>query len=382
MKFDKQNNKVIIALMADIMKYPPTLNLVRLLLDNGYRVCLIAQSRGELQPEIIESPLFVFKKINAPSGFNIADRIKRRIFSGGQIKKIVSANYASGDIVWVATDMTARVIGSDLNKYKFVLQILELEEKCQLFKGSKWLTFPIKKYAQKAYKVVVPEINRAYIQKIWWNLSETPVVLPNKPYTISYGKLDTNTKELIEKLRQEKRKKIIYLGVIDKDRDFSVMMDVVEDFKDEFCFYIFGSVYDDLKDSFDALLKKHPNTKYMGFVNPPQHLALLENADIGLLPYYINSCEPCDYQLNTLYCAPNKIFEYAGYELPMIGSELLGLQTPFEKYNIGVCCDMMNKESIVAAINKLSVEHDEMKKNCKDFFDSVDLVNIIEKIIN
>ena len=30
--------------------------------------------------------------------------------------------------------------------------------------------------------------------------------------------------------------------------------------------------------------------------------------------------------LNALYCAPNKIYEYAGCNIPMIGTDVLGLK--------------------------------------------------------
>ena len=38
----------------------------------------------------------------------------------------------------------------------------------------------MKRYAEKAYKVVVAEYNRAHIQKAWWSLKRLPEIWPNK----------------------------------------------------------------------------------------------------------------------------------------------------------------------------------------------------------
>lgn len=86
--------------------------------------------------------------------------------------------------------------------------------------------------------------------------------------------------------------------------------------------------------------------------------------------------------INALYCAPNKIFEYAGSNVPMIGTDVLGLREPFEKYNIGVCCDSLDEEVIIDAIKLVDENHEVMKKNCRKFFDSVNLDEIVERIIN
>ena len=109
---------------------------------------------------------------------------------------------------------------------------------------------------------------------------------------------------------------------------------------------------------------------------------MLKYARIGLLTYVANPIESEAIQLNALYCAPNKIFEYAGSALPMVGTNVPGLKEPFEKYNIGVCCDDMKPETIANAIKCVDKYHDEMAKNCKKYYESVDLDMIVEKIIN
>ncbi len=121
----------------------------------------------------------------------------------------------------------------------------------------------------------------------------------------------------------------------------------------------------------------------MGFVNPPHHLNFLKYARIALLPYSPESISGYKFNiLNALYCAPNKIFEYSGCKVPMIGTNVLGLKVPFEKYGIGVCCSDLKVETIMDAIKKVDINHDKMVKNSQIFFDSISIDNIVNNILN
>ena len=79
------------------------------------------------------------------------------------------------DILWTTTDRTARDLGPVLFKYKHVMQLMELIYDIPYFPRQKIIQSNIKKYAKKAYKVVVPEYNRAQIpfisdtKSIYWN---------------------------------------------------------------------------------------------------------------------------------------------------------------------------------------------------------------------
>ena len=120
----------------------------------------------------------------------------------------------------------------------------------------------------------------------------------------------------------------------------------------------------------------------MGFFNPPSHLHFLEYAYIGLLPYVTNYKSVVISPLNILYCAPNKIYEYAGYGVPMIGTDVLGLKQPFEKYNIGVCCKDLSPQTVAKKIAYVDLHHETMRKNCRKFYDDTDLDLIVNEIIN
>lgn len=69
------------------------------------------------------------------------------------------------DLLWTTTDSTVRDLGKLVFKYKHVMQMMELIEDIPLIPGLPYIQSNLKQYAKKAYKVVVPEYNRAHIQK-------------------------------------------------------------------------------------------------------------------------------------------------------------------------------------------------------------------------
>lgn len=66
----------------------------------------------------------------------------------------------------------------------------------------------LKKYAKKAYKVVVPEYNRAHIQKTWWGLEKVPTVLPNKMTLSTIDTVPKEIQEILSEIKNENRRVI------------------------------------------------------------------------------------------------------------------------------------------------------------------------------
>ena len=190
-------------------------------------------------------------------------------------------------------------------------------------------------------------------------------------------------KDVLQELKNEKRKIIVYLGMIGKDRNIENFMRAIETKKEEYCLYIIGGVSEKVKTSFQESLKNYSSSKYMGYYKAPTHLCFLEYAYAALLPYKpLYDKKGGMSVLNALYCAPNKIFEYSEYGIPMIGTDVLGLREPFERYNIGVCCNENSIESILSAIEHVSEHREEMSVNCRKFYESISLDDIVDSIIN
>ena len=74
--------------------------------------------------------------------------------------------------------------------------------------------------AEKAKAVVVPEYNRAHITQAWWDLSSTPLIFSNKPYTnhemdFCSNISDSRAAKILEEIGD--RKIILYQGIISSE---------------------------------------------------------------------------------------------------------------------------------------------------------------------
>lgn len=121
---------------------------------------------------------------------------------------------------------------------------------------------------------------------------------------------------------------------------------------------------------------------YVDFVSPPDHLYITSYAYIGVLSYVTGEPSIRYSPLNPLYCAPNKIFEYAGFALPMVGNDIPRLKATIEFNNMGVCAERLTAEAFVDAFIKIESQYETMSENATEFYDSVDLDDCISEILN
>lgn len=368
---------VTVVEVNDINEYPPVQSLVQVLLDNGYKVNLIGANASMVKKEILDnSDCTIYETVSLNTKSKATKWINRYKLKK-QLYTLIKSCMRNSDYLWTTSMNSMRSIGKLAMDYKHVLQLMELSEYGYSFKHI--IKFPIDEYARKAWKTVVPEINRAYIQKTWWRLAKTPYVLPNKPYSLTTGDLTEDVLKAIDKMKREKRKIVLYLGGIYPDRNFEDYAKAISKI-DGYVLYIVGKAFsDEASKMLFELTKKYP-VEYLGAFTAPKHLALVEHAYIGLLPYKPTYGGDLS-ELNALYCAPNKIFEYAGFGVPMVGSDVLGLRLPFEKWNMGVCCDDDSYQSIYEAISYIDGNHEEMSKNSRNFFNSIDLSEIVNSIL-
>lgn len=367
--------------IADI---PPVRNLIIVLLRNGHHVTVVAQDDAkdyvkgyeQLRSIVISKPENRLKK-----AFNYP-------FKKHRIRKIVKEEMKQHDLLWTTCDTAVRDVGRIALHYKYILQLMELIEDIPCWPIEvipfvpRWLykilPLHMKHYAQRAYKVIVAEYNRAHIQKAWWSLKRLPEIWPNKPVEdrIEINEIPANVQKILDKLKQEKRKIILYQGVFLPDRDLEPFAQAIEKYQDEFCLYFMGRDTSYRK----YLCDKYAYIEYIPFIQPPFHLLITQYAYIGLLPYKFTRYMHVSV-LNALYCAPNKIYEYAKYGVPMLGTDVPGLNTPFSQYSIGYCCENNTSQAVLQGIKKIETHHDELSANCRKFYDSVDLDRIVEKIL-
>lgn len=94
---------------------------------------------------------------------------------------------------------------------------------------------------------------------------------------------------------------------------------------------------------------------------PPMHLEITQGCVAGVV-LYSPTC------LNNVYCAPNKIFEYAAMGLGMILPHYPGLMSINNEFHIGEVCDPLSPASICEAMGRLLERGPEYYRTGTDLF--------------
>jgi glycosyltransferase involved in cell wall biosynthesis len=284
-------------------------------------------------------------------------------------KKIAHDKISQDDVIWFATADSAFMVKNDLisGKYKFILNCLELYDDNEYYKRN------INKIINYANAVVACEPNRAAIMQSWYRLVNRPYVMPNKPYSHPQKRLISgSTAELRDAVTSIRGKKIIiYQGMISPDRDLSMVAKALSILNSDLYLVLMGSEYYNGVKTIKSIYSK---TIYLGYIVAPLHLEITSYATIGIANY--------DYScLNNVFCAPNKIYEYAGFGIPMLCNDVVGLTNTVGKYNAGVCTNFNDVKNIVDSINKILEFYDVMSNNAKKLYLDCDNKKTIETIV-
>lgn len=292
----------------------------------------------------------------------IISRVRNRLKAVNYFRKRLKKDLDTlqFDILWIIHEFTIVNIQDLLKNRKFILSVYELRSSSEskVYKA-------LKNTCMNAKVNVVCEENRAWISKHWFNLDKLPVILPNKPFK------HPGTKNIsTDAIKVDGRKIILYQGIISRERNLDGMCKAISSL-DGFKLVFMGKK----TEYYEELKSKYDNIEYIGYFKSPAHLCVTSNAYIGLVTY-----EPQD--LNCIYCAPNKIWEYSGFGIPMIGNSIPGLKQAIERFECGICTDTDDPNSIVEAIKKIDSNYDVYSGNSLRLYRSCDLQTIIGEILN
>lgn len=178
-----------------------------------------------------------------------------------------------------------------------------------------------------------------------------------------------NRNEFTDKIVQDGKKIIMYQGVLSRERNLDGMCKAISSL-DGFKLVLLGKETEYAKE----LKKKYSIVEFPGFIKSPAHLKLTSNAYIGLVTY-----NPLD--LDCAYCAPNKIWEFSGFGIPMICNEIPGLEYTVKANKCGVCTDTDDPSSIVNAIKSIDDNYEEYSANAKIMYNSVNLIELVNQVL-
>ena len=372
--------KIIVVHIGNILKYPPIINLLNIM--NELQIeCLVITTKSEFNDnEKFQTIRFCeieieYEKISTPIKKLLYLKLIRK-----NIWEIIKAEYTKDDVIWISSNVALKYLGSNIVNMNYVLHLMELFKELRYFNKIPFLKFNSHKIADNALAVIVPEYNRAHITKAWWNLKSLPLIFHNKPYY--YQKFnrnmdirDENAKSIIDKIKNKKI--ILYQGIVDdKERPLVNYIKAIEKLGEDYAFVIMSSgenIYKHIKSK---------NYYFISYIKPPQHLEVTSHAYIGILSYY--PVMSFSSELNSIYCAPNKTFEYSMFGIPMVGNDVPGLKYVFEPNNAGVCLEEFTVENICKAIKYIESNYDAMSIGARRYYDSIDLkkefINILDTV--
>ena len=288
--------------------------------------------------------------------------LKRWIGYRRSALKILNKTYDEDTILWLGTADSSIAIYDKLKDKKYVLSILELYDNNKLYK--KYLG----KIVNQAVNVICCEYNRAHIMKSWWKLKKLPYVIPNKPYTDIKDNLIKDEK-IMSQIRNKKI--ILYQGMIAKDRELSNLAKALKELDKDYWLVLMGKDYNNNVNIIKDIYEK---TIYLGYIPAPAHLLYTNYAYMGIANY--------DYScLNNIFCAPNKIYEYTGFKIPVLCNEVPGLYYTIGIHEAGICVDFDDIEEIKRGILKIEENYNLYSDNALEFYKATDNLKTMKKIV-
>lgn len=367
-----KKRKIVLILKDSLNRQPPTMSVCGLLLDLGVELTIISVSIKEETKQEFEkrgAKVFTTGMPRRIPGLGMLNKILHWRHFKNKVRKILSS--LEFDYIWLGSADATIALGELLEGRKYVMQVLELYDQKPFYKKA------MRKYMENACCVVVPEEVRAHIFRAWYQLKKTPFVLPNKPYfhprkrnlpitdpaaAAAFAKIPAGSKI------------IFYQGGMSDRRDLKPVARAVERAGAPWALAIQCPIVDN--DYYKDLFANY-KFYHIPYVQAPLHLEITSNVHFGLVAYTHIS-------MNNEFCAPNKIWEYSGFGLPMIGNDVFGLKNTIGRYEAGVLLnfDRLSEDEIIAELKKLQAREEEYSRNATRFFESWSNEDVVRQILD
>ncbi|MCE7909239.1 MAG: hypothetical protein DYH02_12860 [Candidatus Omnitrophica bacterium COP1] len=238
----------------------------------------------------------------------------------------------------------------------------------ELVSYSRFLFMLANRLIRKAEIVILSEKNRAFIIKEFSRSRARFIIIPNRPLedAIPAEGSKSATRQIFQSHggSDQCREFLIYQGIFTDDRCLVEIVSAFHSFqRDDVGLILMGGT---LESGFVNNLRKicHSDKRVViiGHIPPPDHLSITKGCYAGIALY-------APTRLNQIYCAPNKIYEFAACGIGMILPDFPGMAEIAYKHHIAVLCNPLDPGSILQAMETiLSCEIDKSKTS--DFLKS------------
>lgn len=353
--------RIILVLKNSIESLPPIHYLLTALNNTSIKVDVICLGISNYNKNQLNRINFIHSK-PLPSSKFINLKFRKIIKS--------KVNLNDYNTIWIGTPGSGIPLLFSILNRKYILHCHEL------YNDSFFSKNILKLLLKYSNGFIAPTLERIFLIKGLYKINKRSFLWPNRPIqntvNLALGNDVENLKfqSIIEKLKSKKT--ILYQGGVNPARNLDVVIKAMNDLGDEWQFAILSP---NEKNSYFKEIIKNDSVIHIPYISPPFHLIITKYCYMGILNY-----KPVN--LNNSFCAPNKIWEYAMFGLPMIGNIIPGLITPFETFKIGELINFEEKSSsdFVNAAKEIDNNYKQYSQNCISFYRSINVVDLANNI--
>lgn len=356
--------RIIYLIKKGLQYYPPCLAQVLMLNDLGAELVVYHGKNSPTINAILDKRMIKhFEFVSDRDSKNRVESAFNFLKFAVELRKM--ALFDNDDILWFGNAET--IIAADfkrLKERKFVSSILEL------YKAGTIYDIRLRKILKYSVANLCCEKHRAAIMQCIYKLDKMPYTLSNKPYTFQDKvPIRSEYRGIIEKYKGCFI--ILYQGIISNDRPLDKIAEALNVLNDKkIVFFILGKCNEKYKLYLKSIYER---IEFFGFIPAPEHLAITSKCHLGIANYGMEN-------LNNVFCAPNKIYEYAKYGLPILCSQNIGLTETVGVYKAGECIDLNNVQKIIESINIIRLNYTNYSKAALALYNETNNVIIIKEI--
>ena len=363
--------RVTVLYKGNISWLPPALKLVEVLARLGCRPTLITGETGPTTQKALDQWDVEVVNLHTETRRSRFKPLRLLSWLAFQAKCTAAISRAPvpTDLLWICGAETALAMWPFLRQRPYILQLNELHDQNWAYLAA------LRPLAHRAAAVVVPSKSRAAILRTILKLQRTPFALPNQSVhrdsELPSTPLLTEAAHQLRGLSESGKRTVLYQGHIDlRERSLLPLLRSSVDWPSDWQLVLMGRDQGYL----DECLRIAPKVIPLPFQEPPGHLMVTRFASVGVCCYEYDS-------LNSIFCAPNKIWEYSAWSLPMLCNDVPGLSETVGAYGAGMCVDFADPTAITLALHHIFNNESEYRANSKALFESCDVEDLMLRIL-
>lgn len=283
--------------------------------------------------------LILFESIKNFNGQTLQNKIWKYIYN---FQKMIMVRWKFGsEIIFYCNDIVVLFFAIILRSKKstIVYHQIEMIETNRLNVLDRFVFNLISYLSSSVNVIITPEINRSnYLAALLRINDHTKVLtIPNS---------NNNFHEIKSRGLVKKKVIVTHIGHVGLDHNIEIYLQAISKLDEsKYEFRFIGLLKDDVVKLLEGYKKS--NLYYIGQVMHKDLHQYYMESDIGVILYK-------DVSLNHRFCAPNKLYEYWSYGIPVLGDKLPGLEGVFTESFLGELVDMQKAEVISEALLRLS----------------------------